>query len=44
MAAARDADAILLATPWPATQAAIAGLGDLAGKLILDATNPLGMG
>lgn len=42
--AARPADAILLATPWDATEAALNSAGDLAGKLILDATNPLGMG
>jgi predicted dinucleotide-binding enzyme len=41
--AAAGAEAILLATPWPATEAAIAGLGDLSGKIVLDATNPLGM-
>jgi 8-hydroxy-5-deazaflavin:NADPH oxidoreductase len=42
--AARPADAILLATPWDATEAALNSAGDLAGKLILDATNPLSMG
>ena len=42
--AARAADAILLATPWDATEAALNSAGDLAGKLILDATNPLSMG
>ncbi|MBK1659504.1 NADPH-dependent F420 reductase [Paracraurococcus ruber] len=42
--AAAGAAAILLATPWPATEAAIAALGDLTGKLLLDATNPLAMG
>jgi predicted dinucleotide-binding enzyme len=42
--AARDAEAVLLATPWHQTEAAIAALGDLSGKLLLDATNPLAMG
>ena len=42
--AARAPDAILLATPWDATEAALTSAGDLAGKLILDATNPLSMG
>jgi 8-hydroxy-5-deazaflavin:NADPH oxidoreductase len=42
--AARPADAILLATPWDATEAALNSAGNLAGKLILDATNPLSMG
>jgi hypothetical protein len=39
--AAQSADVILLATPWPATQAALKSLGDLTGKILLDATNPL---
>lgn len=38
------ADVIVLATPWPATEAAIAGLGDLAGRIVIDTTNPLRMG
>lgn len=42
--AAKDAEAVLLATPWHQTEAAIAGLGDLTGRLVLDATNPLAMG
>lgn len=42
--AARDAEAVILATPWGAAEAAVKGLGDLAGKLLLDATNPLAMG
>ncbi|HEY2538389.1 MAG TPA: NADPH-dependent F420 reductase [Stellaceae bacterium] len=42
--AARDAEIIVLATPWPATETAVKSLGDLAGKIIIDCTNPLGMG
>lgn len=42
--AARAAETILLATPWPATEAALTAAGDLSGKLVLDATNPLSMG
>ena len=42
--AAAGADAIVLATPWPATGAAVKGLGDLAGRIVVDCTNPLGMG
>lgn len=42
--AVAGADAVLLATPFHQTEAAIAGLGDLSGKIVLDATNPLGMG
>jgi predicted dinucleotide-binding enzyme len=39
--AVRGADAIVLATPWDATRAAIAACGSLAGRVVLDATNPL---
>ncbi|NVO16388.1 MAG: NAD(P)-binding domain-containing protein [Rhodoplanes sp.] len=39
--AVRDADAIVLAVPWGAVPAAIAACGDLAGRIVLDATNPL---
>lgn len=42
--AAAFADLIVLSTPWPATEAAIRSMGDLKGKIILDATNPLAMG
>ncbi|WP_137179503.1 NADPH-dependent F420 reductase [Roseomonas sp. AR75] len=42
--AAAEAEAVVLATPWQQTEAAIAALGNLAGKLVLDATNPLAMG
>lgn len=39
--AAATSEVVVLATPWEATQKAIAGLGDLRGKILLDATNPL---
>jgi hypothetical protein len=42
--AARNAEVIVLATPWPATEAAVKSLGDLSGKIVIDCTNPLGMG
>ena len=42
--AAAGAEAIVLATPWPATEAAVKGLGDLQGRVVIDCTNPLGMG
>jgi predicted dinucleotide-binding enzyme len=42
--AASAADIILLSTPWPQTEAAIRSLGDLKGKIVLDATNPLSQG
>ncbi len=41
--AAAFADIILLSTPWPATEAAIGAMGNLKGKIVLDATNPLAM-
>lgn len=42
--AARDAEVVVIATPWPATEAAVKGLGSLANKIVIDCTNPLGMG
>jgi predicted dinucleotide-binding enzyme len=39
--AAQWAQAIILATPWPSTAEAVRGLGDLSGKILLDATNPV---
>lgn len=43
-AAAREAEAIVLATPWQASEAAVRGLGDIAGKVLIDCTNPLAQG
>ncbi len=40
-AAAADAEAIVLATPWQKTEAAVGGLGNLAGRIVIDCTNPL---
>jgi 8-hydroxy-5-deazaflavin:NADPH oxidoreductase len=42
--AAAFADMIVLATPWNGAEAAIRSMGDVSGKIILDATNPLAMG
>lgn len=42
--AAAFGEFIVLTTPWNATEAAIHSMGDLHGKIILDATNPLAMG
>jgi 8-hydroxy-5-deazaflavin:NADPH oxidoreductase len=42
--AAASADVIVLSTPWPATEAAIRSMGNLKGKIVLDATNPLTRG
>jgi hypothetical protein len=36
-----DSEVILLAIPWPATQEALGELGDLGGRVLIDATNPL---
>lgn len=42
--AARQADAIVLAVPFGAVEAALGACGDLAGRIVIDATNPLRMG
>jgi len=39
--AAAHGEVVLLATPWAAAQAALRGAGDLTGKILVDATNPL---
>jgi predicted dinucleotide-binding enzyme len=39
--AAAAAQVIVLATPWRATREAVAACGDLAGKIVIDCTNPL---
>lgn len=39
-AAVTDADVVLIAVPWHATEAALAGL-DLGDAVVIDATNPL---
>ena len=39
--AAAFADVLTLATPWNATQTALAACGDLTGKILIDCTNPL---
>jgi len=39
--AVAGAEVVLLATPWDATQTAVKEAGDLRGKVIVDATNPL---
>jgi 8-hydroxy-5-deazaflavin:NADPH oxidoreductase len=42
--AAVSSDFIVLTTPWPQAEAAIRSLGNINGKIILDATNPLARG
>lgn len=39
--AAARSSVLLLATPWPETEQAIKGLGNLSGKILIDATNPI---
>ena len=41
--AAKDAEVVILATPWDAVQDALQNAGDLRGKIIVDCTNPLAM-
>src|SRR5262249_24380207 len=40
--AAADAEVVVLATPYAANSAALAAAGDLAGKVLIDVTNPVG--
>lgn len=42
--AANGADVVLLAVPFAAAESALSACGDLAGKIVIDATNPLAMG
>jgi predicted dinucleotide-binding enzyme len=39
--AASAAQVIVLTVPWPAAQEAVRDCGDLAGKILVDCTNPL---
>ena len=41
--AAAGAELVILALPWGAAEAAVKALGDLAGKIVIDCMNPLGM-
>jgi predicted dinucleotide-binding enzyme len=42
--AVKEAEVVVIATPWSAAEGAIRSLGSLAGKIVIDCTNPLGMG
>lgn len=42
-AAAMGAEVVILSLPWKAAEAAVKGLGDLSGKVVIDCMNPLGM-
>lgn len=39
--AAAGAETVVLATPWDAAESAIRAAGDLSGRIVIDATNPL---
>ena len=39
--AVKDADVVVLATPWQSAQAVLESAGDLTGKVLFDVTNPL---
>jgi NADP oxidoreductase coenzyme F420-dependent len=41
--AVKQAEVVVIATPWSAAEAAIKSLGSLADKIVIDCTNPLGM-
>src|SRR5947209_5312418 len=40
-AAAAGAEVVVLTVPWPAVPDTLASAGNLAGKVLLDCTNPL---
>ena len=42
--AAKGAEVVVIATPWSAAEAAVKSVGSLAGKIVIDCMNPLGMG
>ena len=42
--AVAGAEVVVLSTPWPATQAIVESIGDWAGKILVDCTNPIGPG
>ncbi|MGD2068990.1 MAG: NADPH-dependent F420 reductase [Gemmatimonadota bacterium] len=42
--AARDADVVVLAVPWEEVEAVRRETGALAGKIVVDCTNPIGAG
>ncbi len=41
--ACREAEIVILSVPFPAVAEAVGSCGDLSGKIVVDATNPLGM-
>jgi hypothetical protein len=43
LSAVADAEIVVLALPWAAAEEAVRSLGSLAGKIVVDCMNPLGM-
>jgi predicted dinucleotide-binding enzyme len=41
--AAAGAEVVILALPWDAAAGAVSALGELAGKVVIDCMNPIGM-
>lgn len=41
---AASGEVVILATPWAATEQVLRAAGDFAGRILLDATNPIGPG
>jgi len=42
--AVQHADVVVISTPWAATEALIKSVGNLSGKIVIDATNPIAPG
>src|SRR5262249_19668658 len=42
--AVKEAEVVVMATPWSAPEAAIKSLGSLTDRIVIDCMNPLGMG
>lgn len=42
--AVERSELVIVATPWAAAQAAVESAGDLGGRVLVDATNPIGPG
>ena len=42
--AVQAAEVVVLAVPWNAAETVVNGVGDLTGKILIDATNPIGPG
>jgi predicted dinucleotide-binding enzyme len=42
IAEAAESEVIVLAVPWTSIDETLAGLGDVGGKIVIDATNPVG--